>query len=110
MLTLYRELLRLRREVVALRSLDPRGVETARSDDPAVVWVLRTCPPGEAALLCLHFGAAPDRLAVPFAGEWRPLLDSADARFGGPGAGGLEAGRLSVAPTAFVLLAGGADA
>ncbi len=110
MLALYTELLRLRREVAPLRALDPRGVETARSDDPAVVWVRRACPSGEAALLCLHFGAAPNVLAIPFAGAWRPLLDSADARFGGPGAGGLETGRLSVAPTAFILLAGGTDA
>ena len=105
MLALYRELLRLRRELAPLRALDPRGVEVARADTPPVVWVRRTAAGGEAALLCLNFGPEPARLEVPFRGEWRPLLDSADVRFGGPGAGSL-AETLEVQPTAFVLLGG----
>ncbi len=107
MLALYTELLRLRRELGALRSLDPRGVEVARADAPPVVWVLRTGAGGEDALLCLHFGREPARLEVPFGTGWRTLLDSADVRFGGPGAGRLD-GALEVQPTAFVLLGGGA--
>jgi maltooligosyltrehalose trehalohydrolase len=109
MLALYRELLGLRRELAPLRMLDPRGVEVARSDAPPVVWLLRIAPGGEAALLCLHVGREPARLDVPFGtdGGWRPLLDSADARFGGPGAGRLDEA-LAVQPTSFVLLAGDA--
>jgi hypothetical protein len=62
---------------------------------------------GGAALLCLHFGPEPCRIEVPFHdAEWGPLLDSADVRFGGPGAGGLD-GALLVQPTSFVLLGGG---
>jgi maltooligosyltrehalose trehalohydrolase len=111
MLALSTELLRLRRELPPLRALDPRGVEVARGDAPPVVWVLRTDADagsdGGAALLCLHFGPEPCRLEVPFHdAEWRPLLDSADVRFGGPGAGGLD-GVLLVQPTSFVLLGGG---
>jgi maltooligosyltrehalose trehalohydrolase len=107
MLALYTELLRLRRERAPLRALDPRGVEVARADAPPVVWVLRTGAGGEQALLCLHFGREPARLEVPFGGGWQTLLDSADARFGGPGAGGLGEA-LEVQPTAFVLLGEGA--
>ncbi len=86
-------------------------MEVARGDAPPVVWVLRTGADGGsdggAALLCLHFGREPCRLEVPFHdAEWEPLLDSADVRFGGPGAGGLD-GALSVQPTSFVLLGGG---
>jgi maltooligosyltrehalose trehalohydrolase len=105
MLDLHRELLRLRRELGPLRDPDPGRVETARTDAPPVVWVRRW---DEAAqiLLVLHFGTGEARLEVPFAdADWRPLLDSADTRFGGPGAGRLQ-GCLTMAPTSFVLLEG----
>jgi maltooligosyltrehalose trehalohydrolase len=107
MLALYTELLRLRHELAPLRALDPRGVEVARTDVPPVVWVLRTGAGGEDALLCLHFGREPARLEVPFGAGWRMLLDSADVRFGGPGAGRLGE-TLEVQPTSFVLLEGAA--
>jgi maltooligosyltrehalose trehalohydrolase len=107
MLALYGELLSLRRGLAPLRALDPRGVEVARSDQPPVVWVLRTEAGGNSALLCLHFGRDACRLEVPFHdAEWRTLIDSADVRFGGPGAGGLDAA-LTLQPTSFVLLGGG---
>jgi hypothetical protein len=71
------------------------------------VWVRRTAANGDCALLCLHFGREARRLEMPFRdAAWRTLVDSADVRFGGPGAGGLDEG-LTVQPTSFVLLAGG---
>jgi maltooligosyltrehalose trehalohydrolase len=107
MLALYRELLRLRREHAPLRGLDPRGVEVARGDEPPVVWVRRGAAGGESALLCLHFGAEAARLEPPFRdAEWRAVLDSADVRFGGPGAARIGEGP-AVQPTSFVVLAGG---
>jgi maltooligosyltrehalose trehalohydrolase len=107
MLDLYRAALRLRRELDPLRDLDPRHVDVSRADDPPVVWVLRGEPTGEAALLCLHFGAEARRLPVPFGhGGWRALLDSADARFGGPGAVDPAGGEIAVSPQSFVLLGG----
>ena len=106
MLDLYRELLRLRRELRPLRDLDPDRVEIARADDPAVVWMLRGDPLGETVLVCLHFGPEPRLLDVPFAGERPVLMDSADARFGGPGATAPSAGAVTAQPQSFVVLGG----
>ncbi len=107
MLDLYRELLRLRRDLSALRPLHPRGVDVARADDPPVVWALRRDERGDAALLCLHFGTEPCRLSVPFRdAQWTVLLDSADARFGGPGAAGGGKTEVRLQPQSFVLLGG----
>jgi maltooligosyltrehalose trehalohydrolase len=100
----YRELLRLRRELPALDRGDPGSLETARSDDPPVVWVRRTAGSQE-AVACLHFGESDVELEIPFAGsDLRVALDSADARFAGPGAGAFAGRRLRVRPTSFVLL------
>jgi maltooligosyltrehalose trehalohydrolase len=107
-LGLYRELLRLRRELAPLRDLDPDRVEVARMDDPPVVWILRGDPTDETVLVCLHFGDEPRLLDVPFAGAGeRGLLDSADARFGGPGAAAPSGGTVTVQPRSFLVLEGG---
>jgi hypothetical protein len=106
MLDLYRELLRLRRELGPLRDLDPDRVEVARTDDPAVVWMLRGDPAGETVLVCLHFGHEPRLLDVPFAGERTALIDSADARFGGPGAVAPGGGAVTAQPQSFLVLGG----
>ena len=108
MLGLYRELLRLRRDLPPLRDLDPRWVDVSRMDDPPVVWMLRGDPTGETVLVCLHFGDEPRLLDVPFAGAGRRvLIDSADARFGGPGAVAPSGGAITAQPTSFLVLGGG---
>jgi maltooligosyltrehalose trehalohydrolase len=100
----YRELLRLRCELPALAGDDPGGLETARGDDPPVVWVRRVAGRHE-AVACLHFGESDAELEVPFAAQGlRAVLDSADARFAGPGVGTLDGRRLHVRATSFVLL------
>jgi maltooligosyltrehalose trehalohydrolase len=107
-LGLYRELLRLRRDLAPLADLDPDRVEVARTDDPPVVWMLRGDPAGETVLVCLYFGDEPRLLDVPFAGAGeRVLLDSADARFGGPGAAAPSGGAITAQPTSFLVLDGG---
>ena len=108
-LAFYRELLRLRRELAPLAAGDPGALETARSDQPPVVWVRRASG-GEETVACLHFGDADGDLELPFAGPWRVVLDSADARFAGPGPGSLTGRRLRVRPASFVLLKAVADA
>jgi maltooligosyltrehalose trehalohydrolase len=106
MLALYRELLRLRRELAPLRDLDPDRVEVTRTDDPAVVWMLRGDPASDTVVVCLHFGNEPRLLDVPFGGAGRVLLDSADVRFGGPGAVGPSGGAITAAPQSVVVLEG----
>jgi maltooligosyltrehalose trehalohydrolase len=104
MLDLYRELLRRRRELPPLRDLAPDRVEIARTDDPAVVWLLRGDPASETVLVCLHFGPEPRLLDVPFTGERTTLIDSADARFGGPGAVAPSGGAVTAQPQSFLVL------
>ena len=93
----YTELLRLRRTCA-------ETLETVRSDEPPVVWVRRAAGEHE-TIACLHFGETDSELEIPFTRPGlRVALDSADARFAGPGAGSLEGGRLRVRATSFVLL------
>jgi len=103
-LALHRELLRLRRELAPLHAPDPRCVETARTDTPPVVWV-RRWGGGAQVLVALHFGDEEATLELPFSDrQWRPLVDSADTRFAGPGAGRLDGRRVELRATSFVLL------
>jgi maltooligosyltrehalose trehalohydrolase len=105
MLALYRELLALRRSRPALRRLDTARVETARL--PGTLWVRRD-EDGDQALVCLHTAPADAELELPFEGSWTVALDSADERFGGPGAGRLDGTLLARADSAIVLVSGDA--
>ncbi len=88
LLALYRALLRLRRELPALTG-EPRDRGRV-VEDPASGTLAVLRPGGEdtADVLCAYaFGEQPGRvrLAAP-AGEWRALLESEDAAYGGAGA------------------------
>jgi maltooligosyltrehalose trehalohydrolase len=107
-LALYRELLRLRRDLGPLARLDRERAETARSDRPPVVW-LRRWDAGDQVLACLHFGDRDTELDIPFDGAWNVVLDSAEERFGGPGRGRLGE-RLAVRAHSLVLMTEGAAA
>ena len=94
-----------------LRALDPRGVGGgAGRTTPPVVWVLRTgaARRGCAARACTSAGEPRAARACRSAPSWRTLLDSADARFGGPGRRAGSTGRSRCSPRSFVLLGGGA--
>ncbi len=82
---LYRELLGLRRGVPALGCRGgPREVSVA--PDGPLLDVLRGGP-GSAVRIVFHLGAADSApIHVPADGPWRKLIDSSDARWGGPGA------------------------
>jgi maltooligosyltrehalose trehalohydrolase len=104
MLDLYRALLRLRHDTPALRDLDPGSVDVTRTDDPPVVWTLRGDPAAGGVAVCLHFGREQRALPVPFGGAVQVLLDSADARFGGPGAVAPARGAITAQPQSVVVL------
>ena len=91
-LEFHRELLRLRRAVPALRSglRDHHEVTCLEAQDAIV---LRCWQHDREALVILHFGAASSVLHLPVrSGTWRRVLDSADARWLGPG-GSLDEAR-----------------
>lgn len=79
----YAELLRLRREIGALRTLDRKALEVAA---PADVLLMRRVSESSQVTVLFHFGrqAATINVAIP-PGRWLKLLDSSDVRWGGPG-------------------------
>jgi maltooligosyltrehalose trehalohydrolase len=105
---LYRELLRLRRELPALRPGSLDSLE-ADADEASGALTLRRWADGDEIWAALHFGDAPASLPLP-AGEWSPLLDSAAAPWADPAAPPPappppdRPGQASVAPHSFRLL------
>ncbi|HUG55745.1 MAG TPA: malto-oligosyltrehalose trehalohydrolase [Candidatus Limnocylindrales bacterium] len=86
----YAALLRLRREVPALASLDPARTEVLADEAAGTLALRRWSGPSEAVAV-LHFGAEVRRADLPIAGgPWRRALHSEDAAFGGAGARGPE--------------------
>jgi maltooligosyltrehalose trehalohydrolase len=87
----YRELIRLRKSLPALRNLSKESVTvTAREKEGALL--VHRQGEGHEAVVALNFspegGAA--RLELP-EGSWRKLLDSSDERWSGPGGSGEDA-------------------
>jgi maltooligosyltrehalose trehalohydrolase len=81
----YRHLLRLRREIPALRELNRRLVTTWVDEFHHVLHVVRRSPAGD-VFLVFHFGFTPERVVSPgLHGKWRRLVDSADTTWDGPG-------------------------
>jgi maltooligosyltrehalose trehalohydrolase len=78
----YKELIAARKRLVS--SLDRRGVRTFAFEADGVLLVEHTSG-NAAACILLRFGEAPAEFVFPLAGEWRILLDSSDARWGGGG-------------------------
>jgi maltooligosyltrehalose trehalohydrolase len=81
LLALYTELLRARRDVPALRRLDPSAAQVELHGETIVH--RRLAAEGD-ALVVLAFGDDPIDLAPP-AGRWLLRLDTADERYAGPG-------------------------
>ena len=95
---LHRDLLRLRREDTALRSLKRRGVDGAVIDDHAFI-IRYFGQEGDDRLLVVNLGPRlhadpfPEPLAVaPNGRSWRTVFSTECARYGGWGAPPLEAG------------------
>jgi maltooligosyltrehalose trehalohydrolase len=82
---LYAELLRLRRELPALRNYDPTRVESFANEARRLLVARRGI--GEAdVFMAWHFGAHPRDQILPLPpGRWRVRLDSEDPRWGGAG-------------------------
>jgi maltooligosyltrehalose trehalohydrolase len=102
----YRELIRLRKALPALARLDRTGMEMTVNGS-AFHLIRRaegreTTSGGEIAAI-LNFGREPARWPIPGdAGDWELIMDSADAKWGGPG--GIRSGEtLIAAPRSFSL-------
>jgi maltooligosyltrehalose trehalohydrolase len=81
----YQELIRLRKELPALACLSKEQMEVW-SFALEYVLCLRRWDQGQEAIVLLHLGKSPCNLPLPLpSGHWRVQLDSADARWQGPG-------------------------
>jgi maltooligosyltrehalose trehalohydrolase len=97
----YRELIRLRKSVPALRVLDKRRTQVRGFEEERVLFVRRWVHPfdhderdrrlgdrgaeGREVISVLNFGASPITQSLPFSeGRWRLLLDSASSRWAAP--------------------------
>lgn len=89
-LSLYRELLRLRRSTPALRSLDLSQVETHVDEKHRVLLVRR-----DTVLIAFHFGQKAATVDIPFPpAQWKAMLDTGAK---------IEGSRLTLPPNAFAL-------
>ena len=106
----YRELIRLRRSMPALRTLSKQQMEVTPFE-PAQAILLRRWEGTSQVAAILHFGEDRSAWDVPLpAGRWQVVLDSADSTWLGPGATLVQnmasQGRLSIvsAPRQVLLL------
>lgn len=82
---LYRELLRLRRSLPALRRPSKARTESGARERDRVVWV-RRWHGTEEAFLVLYFGEGEAEPLLPLPpGRWIQVLNTAGERWGGPG-------------------------
>lgn len=91
---LYRELLRLRRETAALRTLDLSRVET-HADEAHRVLLVRRWTDTDQALIAFNFGEKVSTITIPFpAASWKALIDTGSK---------IENGAITLPPNAFAL-------
>jgi maltooligosyltrehalose trehalohydrolase len=109
----YKELIRLRKEVPALRLLSKEHMELPDSDGKKVLMLRRWSETGEAVAV-FHFGKEMISTSLPIpSGGWRKKLDSADTRWLGPGSQISDSltsegeASITLTPQSFVLLLSG---
>jgi maltooligosyltrehalose trehalohydrolase len=85
LLALYSKLLQLRRELPPLARLDKGCLEAIPMENPPVLLLRRWDGNGQ-VIAAFHFGKAQTELKLPIPqGQWKKLVDSSDACWGGQG-------------------------
>jgi maltooligosyltrehalose trehalohydrolase len=112
----HRELIGLRRTLAPF-AWPSRGATSATADDGAPVLTVRRWSGAEHAVTLFNFGDSPATVSVLLTGgPWRARLDSAAARWAGPGSDlpetfdGYGPTALTLPPTTVVVLARAAEA
>jgi maltooligosyltrehalose trehalohydrolase len=93
MLRLYTQLIALRRDTPALRSLDLSAVETHADDDHSVL-VVKRGRGSEEVLVAFNFSDRAQSIEYESRGVWKSLLDTGAK---------IENGRLTLPPAAFAV-------
>lgn len=98
--SLYRELLRLRRETPALRNLDLYRVRTHADEDRRLLLLERSTDDSR-ALIAFNFGDTAQSCELPFAAtSWRALIDTGAK---------IENGTITLPPSSFALFGAAPD-
>ena len=85
LLSLHRELIRIRKTDPVLSRTDREGMEATPFEEESALFILRRDGSAQTAAV-FHFGNVPATLPLPLpGGHWKKVLDSADVRWGGPG-------------------------
>jgi len=110
LLGLHRELIRIRKEDPVLSRTDREGMKVTPFERENALVVLRRNGPAQTAAV-FHFGDVQATLPLSLpGGPWEKVLDSSDARWGGPGGAAPEMPdkatdtALSLRPKSFLLL------
>jgi maltooligosyltrehalose trehalohydrolase len=110
LLGLHRELIRIRKEDPVLSRTDREGMKVTPFEREKALVVLRRNGSAQTAAV-FHFGDAQATLPLSLpGGPWEKVLDSSDARWGGPGGAAPEMPdkatdtALSLRPKSFLLL------
>jgi maltooligosyltrehalose trehalohydrolase len=80
----YREVIRLRKQIVAIAQADKDSVEVHTLESEQVLLLCYDADEPVCLLLCFAKEAVSPLLEMP-SGAWRALLDSSDVEWGGPG-------------------------
>lgn len=106
---LYRELIRLRKQMPSLAALDKNAMEVFAWEKQGLLFVRRWSSADEVFII-YNFSSSREACEVPFAaGRWNKILDSAEELWQGKGSAlprTLDANRMSglgIGPRAFVL-------
>ncbi len=81
----YQELIRLRREVPALRNPDKKAMKVTGDEKAKILWLHRW-QPGSEAVIIYNCGEGESAVSLPVPeGRWQRRFDSAEAAWGGGG-------------------------
>jgi maltooligosyltrehalose trehalohydrolase len=102
LLALYRELLRLRREVAPIAAPDASDAVTVVHDPDTISW--RRSRGDDEIVVVVHAGDDAAEVPLPPDRRWELLLDTADPRWDGPGGVHLDGPHRLVLPGSCVVL------
>jgi maltooligosyltrehalose trehalohydrolase len=106
----YRELIRLRKTLPALRELDKVSVEVTGCEADNCLTIRRTLQEDEVVLILNFSDRRADSLAAVPPGHWQKCMDSAEAQWSGPGSSipseftWPDEFQLAIEPKSFCLL------
>jgi maltooligosyltrehalose trehalohydrolase len=105
MLDYYKALIRLRKQLPALRNPDRKSL-TVAFDEAQQTIVLTRGEQNQQVCCIMNFSGKQQETKLPQAGEWKKVLDSADPRWNGPGLspdGAADMPKIKIQPQSIII-------